>query len=128
MVETVGKLLQMCEIEVNSDGIPYAQDIPRELLLRDDVYQKTQELVPEIKCVMSSSYLTSLQANAGTNQKWPLINIVRQLLKQIEFRMHPIRKSDGYDKEGKKKYRRFFRIEKYKICSAAVVEDSALDS
>jgi hypothetical protein len=27
--------------------------------------------------------------------------------------MIPIRKSDGKDKNGKKKYKRFFRIEKY---------------
>ena len=34
--------------------------------------------------------------------------------KSKNFRMVPIRKSDGKDGKGKKKYKRFFRIEKYK--------------
>jgi hypothetical protein len=117
MIETVGKLLRACGIEVNSDGRPYAQDVPRDLLLRDSVYQDVLVLVPEMKCVMSSSYLTSLQSTARTNQRWPLINLVRQVLKQVGFRMRPVRKSDGYDEEGKKRYRRFFRVEEYKADS-----------
>ena len=37
-------------------------------------------------------------------QRWPLINIVRQILKQYNFLFEPIRKSDGYTEDGKKKY------------------------
>ena len=47
-------------------------------------------------------------------QKWPLLNLVRQILKVNNYRMKPIRKSDGKTKLGKKKYIRFFnrKIEK----------------
>lgn len=124
MLEPIQKMLTLCGIEMMVDGTPHDQDIPRELLLRQDVYRKVQELVPDMKSIMSSSYLTSLQSNAMTSQKWPLINIVRQLLKQTGYRMHPIRKSDGYTAEGKKKYRRFFRIEKYKMSSASVPDNN----
>ena len=127
MLESIHKMLSMSGIDTAEDGTPYDQDIPRELLLREDVYRKVRELVPDLKSVLSSSYLTSLQSNAITNQKWPLINIVRQLLKQSGYRMHPIRKSDGYTVDGKKKYRRFFRIEKYKT-STNTVSDGGEES
>jgi len=63
---------------------------------------------------MSSSRLTCLQSTAELNQKWPLLNLVRQILKSNNYKMAPIRKSNGYTKEGKKKYLRFFVIKKLK--------------
>ena len=58
--------------------------------------------------------LTSLQTNAQKKQKWPLLNLVRQILKSNDYKMEPIRKSNGYTKDGKKKYLRFFLIKKFK--------------
>ena len=58
--------------------------------------------------------MTSLQKNAETSQKWPLLNLVRQILKTNNYLMHPIRKSNGYTKDGKKKYLRFFVLKKIK--------------
>ena len=56
--------------------------------------------------------MTSLQKNAGKAQKWPLLNLVRQILSVYNYKMEPIRKSDGYTLEGVKKYKRFFQIKK----------------
>jgi len=56
--------------------------------------------------------MTSLQTNADKSQKWPLLNLTRQILSVYGFKMTPIRKSDGYTKEGIKKYKRFFIIKK----------------
>ena len=56
--------------------------------------------------------MTSLQKNADKIQKWPLINLVRQILLFYNYKMEPIRKSDGYTLEGVKKYKRFFQIKK----------------
>ena len=64
--------------------------------------------------MFSSSFLTSLHKDAEKKQKWPLLNLVRQILKVNDYRMKPIRKSDGKTKLGKKKYIRFFLIEKLK--------------
>jgi hypothetical protein len=54
--------------------------------------------------------MTSLQKNAEKEQKWPLLNLVRQILNVYNYKMEPIRKSDGYTLEGVKKYKRFFQI------------------
>ena len=58
--------------------------------------------------------MTSLQLTAEKKQKWPLLNLVRQILKSLKYEMKPIRKSNGYTKNGKKIYVRYFFIQKMK--------------
>ena len=86
--------------------------IPREQLLSDLKYEEIKILIPELKKKFSSSFMTSLQKNAKQEQKWPLLNLVRQILNVYKYQMEPIRKSDGYTLEGVKKYKRFFQIKK----------------
>jgi len=86
--------------------------IPRETLLSDTIYEKIKSKIPELKKNYSSSFMTSLQKNADKSQKWPLLNLVRQILNVYHYKMDPIRKADGYTLEGIKKYRRFFQIKK----------------
>ena len=70
--------------------------------------------IQKMKKLYSSGSLTSLQKNAQETQKWPLLNLVRQILKSNNYKMYPIRKSNGYTQEGKKKYLRYFIIKKIK--------------
>jgi len=84
--------------------------IPREILLSDSKYEEIKKLIPDLKKRFSSSFMTSLQKNAEKEQKWPLLNLVRQILNKYNFKMDPIRKSDGYTLDGVKKYKRFFQI------------------
>lgn len=86
--------------------------IPREQLLDDKKYEEVQKYIPELKKNFSSSCMTSLQKNADKIQKWPLLNLARQMLSFYNYKMEPIRKSDGYTLEGVKKYKRFFQIKK----------------
>ena len=86
--------------------------IPREVLLSDNIYDEVKKLIPDLKKKYSSSFMTSLQKNADKSQKFPLINLVRQILNVYDYKMEPIRKSDGYTLEGVKKYRRYFQIKK----------------
>ncbi len=86
------------------------QTLPRDLFLDISKYEEIQEKVGELKKYLSSSSLTALQNTAGLMQKWPILNLTRQLLKTYHYGMDPIRKSDGYDQDGKKKYKRFFVI------------------
>ena len=90
--------------------------IPRNLLINDEKYNIVKEYLEKLKKhkMFSSSFLTSLHKDAEKKQKWPLLNLVRQILKVNNYRMKPIRKSDGKTKLGKKKYIRFFLIEKLK--------------
>ena len=86
--------------------------LERDLFLNDVIYKRVKENIVELKQYFSSSLMTSLQENADSKQKFPLINIVRQLLKVKFYRMEPIRKANGYDKSGKKLYKRYFLIKK----------------
>lgn len=108
------EILNKCSIKLddlhNLDGLL----IERIVLLNNEIYKEIQKSIPEMKDFFSSSSMTSLQSNAVINQKWPLINFVRQILKTMNFKLTPIRKCDGYTKDNKKKYKRFFLIEKYK--------------
>lgn len=88
--------------------------IPREMLLCEKRYETAKQLIPDLRNILSSSYMTSLQSNAEKNQAWPLINLVRQVLKIYNYKMKPIRMSNGYTKDGKKKYKRAYVIEKLK--------------
>ena len=86
--------------------------IPREVLLSDNKYDEVKKLIPDLKKNYSSSFMTSLQKNADKSQKFPLLNLVRQILNVYDYKMEPIRKSDGYTLEGVKKYKRYFQIKK----------------
>jgi hypothetical protein len=86
--------------------------IPRDMLLDESKYNSVKDDISDLKKNLSSSSLTSLQTNAKTNQKWPLINLIRQILHVYRYNMVPIRKSDGYTKDGVKKFKRFFQIKK----------------
>lgn len=84
--------------------------IERDWLLDIGKYNEIKEQIPKLKNVFSSSTLTSLQNNANKSQKWPLLNLVRQILGVYGYDMEPIRKSDGYTLEGVKKFKRYFFI------------------
>ena len=86
--------------------------IPREILIDGEIYKSVKEEISILKQIFNSSYLTSLQSTAEENQRWPLLNLIRQVLKSCHFKMTPKRISSGYTKDGKKIYKRMFIIEK----------------
>ena len=83
---------------------------PRDTLLSDIKYDEIKKLIPNLKRHYSSSLMTSLQKNADKTQRWPLLNLDRQILHVYNYRMEPIRKADGYTLAGVKKYKRYFQI------------------
>jgi hypothetical protein len=108
----VFKLIGLQIQELNElDGII----IPREVLLSDNKYDEVRKLIPDLKQNYSSSLMTSLHKNADKTQRWPLLNLVRQILNTYRYKMEPIRKSDGYTLEGVKKYKRYFEIKKMQL-------------
>ena len=112
MDEETRNILKMIGVEFDSSNEIQEQMIPREILLSDFKYDSIKLYIPDLKKNYSSSFMTSLQKNADKSQKWPLLNLTRQLLSIYGYKMEPIRKADGYTLEGIKKYKRFFLITK----------------
>ena len=112
MNEESKTILKIIGIDFNSIDDLNGLSILREQLLSDNKYEEVKKLLPELKKIYSSSLMTSLQKNADKSQKWPLLNLVRQILTTHNYKMEPIRKSDGYTLEGIKKYKRYFLIKK----------------
>ena len=102
---------------LNKVGIPFErpedleyQIISREILLDKKVYKKVYDEIPVLKNYLKSSNCTCLHSNAETIQRWPLLNIIRQILRNYNYKMEPLRKAEGYTEDGKKIYRRYFLI------------------
>lgn len=112
MDQETKNILELIGLEFKSANEIEEQLIIRELLLSDSKYDLVKSYIPELKKNYSSSFMTSLQKNADKSQKWPLLNLTRQLLNVYGYKMEPIRKADGYTLEGVKKYKRYFRIYK----------------
>ena len=108
------KFLNKCKIVIEEEQNLEGLMIPRDILLDITIYDSIREDIQLLKQKFSSSSLTSLQKGADIEQKWPLLNLVRQILKSCNYNMKPFRQSNCYDAEGKKKYKRFFRIVKLK--------------
>ena len=112
MNEESKTILKIIGIDFNDVDDLNGLSILRDQLLSDNKYEEVKKLLPELKKIYSSSLMTSLQKNADKSQKWPLLNLVRQILSTHNYKMEPIRKSDGYTLEGVKKYKRYFLINK----------------
>lgn len=114
--------LSVCGVPCESLASISGLVIPRETLLQEEKYKLALTHVDKLKEIYSSSYMTSLQKTAKSTQAWPLINIVRQVLKSCGYAMEPKRLSNGYTKSGKKLYRRVFIVTKPGL--APVPEDN----
>ena len=86
--------------------------VDREALLNNITYNDLKNDIDALKKIFSSSSMTSLHKEADSKQKWPLLNLVRQILRMYGYKMEPIRKCDGYTTDGVKKFKRFFLIKK----------------
>ena len=110
MDEISKQVLSMVGIDFDNMNELNGYIIPREVFLSVNKYESIKPFIPELKKRFSSSCMTSLQSTACKEQSWPLLNLVRQILNVYKHNMKPVRKSDGYTKDGVKKYKRFFEI------------------
>ena len=108
----IKNFLSQCGIEFENFQDLDGMIIPREILLSENTYLKIKPMILELKKIFSSSSHTSMQMIAFKKQRWPLINLVRQVLRSCEYSLTPKRICDGYGKDGQKKFRRIFIINK----------------
>jgi hypothetical protein len=59
--------------------------IPRDMLLDPDKYEKLKPHISILKKIFSSKTMTSMHSGAENTQKWPGLNLVRQVLKRMGF-------------------------------------------
>ena len=109
-------ILNACNIPCNTMADLDGLLVCREMCINNEKYNqlRTDEF-PLLKKHFSSSYLTALQAPALNKQKWPLLNLIRQLLRSCNYKLVPKRVADGYTLTGEKKYKRMFIIEKMQL-------------
>jgi len=108
-------ILNACNITCNSFNDLDGLIVPRTLCINDEKYEQIKKELPLLKKDFSSSYLTALQSTAISKQKFPLLNLIRQLLRSCNYKLMPKRLNDGYTLTGEKKYIRMFIIEKMKL-------------
>ena len=102
---------KLCKI-INIDSTkPLGTDIPFEKLQDNCVIQKLYEIQDKLKHAFPSSKLTSLHTNAIKKQSFPGVNIVRQIFKEMGYKLRPINTSKGYI-GNKKILQRVYHIDK----------------
>jgi hypothetical protein len=102
------KLCKIINIDSNN---PLGSEIPFEKLQDNDIIRKLYDIQDKLKDVFPSSKLTALHTNALKKQSFPGVNIVRQIFKEMGYKLRPINTSEGYV-GGKKILSRVYHIEK----------------
>ena len=73
--------------------------------------EKIVDMIPKLKKKYKSHNLTCLHKNSLDKQKFPTINMIRQILKCNDLKLHPYTVCKGYDKITKQKIlERYFVI------------------
>jgi len=111
-IEYIKSFLNKCKIVISNFDDLNGMLIPREIFLDATIYSSVKEDIAILKQIFASSSLTALQSTAEDNQRWPLLNLVRQILKSCNYKMTPKRVSAGYMKDGTKIYKRMFIVDK----------------
>lgn len=112
--EIVIKMFAHLNIEINEISELDELVLDRDIFIDNSLYPKLYTYIANIKDFLKSSYLTSLQSNCDKKQRFPCINLFRQILKCYRYKMSPLVISQGYNKStGKKIIKRFFKIESF---------------
>jgi len=88
-------LQQICGI-IGIQGHPHGKSVSFDTLNDPHVIKQLFSLQDILKEVFPSSKLTALHSNAIDKQQFPGVNIVRQIFKEMGYKMRPINISDGY--------------------------------
>ena len=107
-------LFTIIHIHINTIEDLLNIEIDRMVLLEDPFYSYAMNYKEIIKKkynkIYSSNYYNFTHNNAITQQKFPSINLLRQILKSTHLKLSPYYKSFGYDNNKKKIVQRYFII------------------
>ena len=109
--DEVTSIFKILAMDVKNEQDLFSVLVPRDLLLRVDVEQQLTLLIDSLKEKYKSSKLNCLHKNRDDKQKFPGINLVRQILRCNGYHLKPVIYSRGYCKHsGKKIVDRNFKI------------------
>ena len=107
-------LFNVINIRIDSVSDLLNIEIDRLVLLEDPFYSYAINYKKIIKKkynkIYSSNYYNFTHNNSITKQKFPSINLLRQILKSNKLKLFPYYKSFGYDENKKKIVQRYFII------------------
>ena len=108
----------LSDIDIKVDNLDNLNNliIERDHFINNCFYPVLKTYIPLLKDYLKSSSLTGLHSNSEKKQRYPSINIVRQVLKCRGYKLVPMIVSQGYDKStGRKKTKRYYKIIKMKL-------------
>mgnify|MGYP006156797467 FL=1 len=104
-------LFMVLNIDIRSKYDLINIELDRNSLLHDPFYSYAINYKTNLKKIYNSTYYNCLHSNSELKQKFPSINLIRQVLKSNQLRLYPYYKSLGYDDNKKKIVRRYFIIQ-----------------
>ena len=107
-IQLFSKLCKIINIDSNN---PIGKVIPFDTLNNNNVIRQLYDIQDKLKDVFPSSKLTALHTNAMKKQSFPGVNIVRQIYKEMGYKLKPVNISEGYV-GNKKILRREYHVEK----------------
>jgi hypothetical protein len=111
-LEIIKKMFSIINITIENLEDLELVELDRDLLLKEPINNEFSKLIDSSKKVYNSSKLTSLHKNRLEKQKFPAINLLRQILKCNNYKLGPKTTSLGYHKNGKKIIKRSYIINK----------------
>ena len=106
-----GLLKFMCNaLQIEPHELTDGLIIDRDMLVSKEKYEALKPHIVELKKIFSRKCMTSMHSCAEYNQRWPCLNLVRQVLKRMGYDIVPERRCAGRDEDGKKIFERFFKL------------------
>ena len=104
-------IMNIIGINVSNETDLFGVLIDRDMLLRVDIEHKLSSMIDTLKIKYKSSKLNCLHKTRDHKQKFPGINLIRQIFRCNGYHLKPVVYSRGYCKHnGKKITERHFKI------------------
>ena len=109
--ELLFKLLRLIHFNVTKIEDIHNIDIDQNTLKDFNIVEDYYKMMPELKTHYNSEYLTCLHKNSLKKQRFPAVNMLRQILKCNNLKLKPYVVCRGYDKgSGRKLVDRYYTI------------------
>ena len=109
--EILFNLLKIVKNDIKKDENIENLIIDKEQLKQREIIYKLMELIPKLKTKYNSNMLNCLHRNSLSKQKFPAVNMLRQILKCNNYKLDPYVICNGYNKSnGKKIVERKYKI------------------